>query len=196
MELCCFIKRGSESVNLAIRLIIGIFAFLTLLLTGSVLLEITGTFDPINELLSVQQSNEIFWILIGVLTFIGLVALIMFISAFKKSESSERNYQSPTDIGVIGISKDSIESTVLRIIRSFEGMRSVDVHSSISKKTQQVTVDVSYSPYGPSPVQENAKKLQETVKTELESWLEIPVKEVKVHVKHEPHSPKKRERVI
>ena len=196
MELCCFIKKGRESVNLAIRLLIGIYAFFTLLLTGSVLLDVTGTYDPFNALLNVQQSNEIFWILISLLSFIALVSLIMFITAFKKNDKSQRKYQSPTDIGVIGISKNSIESTVFRIIRRFEGMRSVDVQSSISNKTQQVTVDVSYSPYGPSPVQENAKKLQETVKTELEKWLEIPVKEVKVNVKHEPHSPKKSERVI
>ena len=183
-------------MNLAIRFIIGIYAFLTLLITGSVLLDVTAIFEPINELLAIQQTNEIYWIIIGVLSFVVVVSLILFLSSFKKRERSQSKYQSPTDIGVIGISKDSIESTVLRIIRRFEGIRSVDVDSSISKKTQQVTVSVCYSPFGPHPVQENAKKLQESVKMELEKWLEIPVKEVKVLVKNQSNPTKKRERVI
>ncbi|WP_306981421.1 alkaline shock response membrane anchor protein AmaP [Alkalicoccobacillus murimartini] len=183
-------------MNVAIRIIVGIYAFLTLLILGSVLLDVTGIYQPINELLAIQQTNEMYWILIGILSFVFVVSLILFLSSFKKRERTQSKFQSPTDIGVIGISKDSIESTVLRIIRRFEGVRSVDVDSSISKKTQQVTVSVSYAPFGPNPVQENAKKLQESVKMELEKWLEIPVKEVKVLVKNQSNPTKKRERVI
>lgn len=183
-------------MNLATRLIIGVYAFLAILLVGSVLLAVTGQYDPISELLSMQQNNELFWVLIGVLSFLGLVSFILFVSSFRKSETSQDKYRVPTDFGAIGISKNSIESTALRSTRKMDGMRSVEVKSRISQKTQQVSLSISYTPFGPNPVQKNAKLLQEMIKRDLEDWLEVSVKEVQVHVKDASNESKKRERVI
>lgn len=183
-------------MNLFIRFVLGIYAFLTLLLTASVLLTVTDTYNPIDAWLTAQQANEGFWIIIGILSFIGLLSLIFLIQAFSMKRSSHSKYVAPTDIGVIGISKASIESTVPTIIRRFDGLRSVKVDANILSKSQQVLVNVRYTPFGTSPVQENAKKLQETIKTELEKWLEIPVKEVKIAIENEPYTSKKQERVI
>lgn len=183
-------------MNLFLRFVLGIYALLTLVLTASVLLIVTDTYNPIDAWLSAQQTNEGFWIMIGLLSFIGLLSLIFLIQVFKMKQNNHSKYVAPTDIGVIGISKASIESTVLTIIRRFDGLRSVKVDADILSKSQQILIHVRYTPFGTSPVQENAKKLQETIKTEIEKWLEIPVKEVKIAVENEPYTTKKQERVI
>ncbi|WP_059103237.1 alkaline shock response membrane anchor protein AmaP [Shouchella shacheensis] len=183
-------------MNAGIKLLVGLYGFLSLLLVASVILVVTGVYNAFSALLNLQQGNEVFWILIGLLTFLGLMSFAFLVASFTRSSNSEKELQVRTDMGTIGISKQSIESTTLKSIRRFEGMRQIDVEARIFAKNEQVRLSITYTPFGPSPVQQTAKQMQESVKRDVESWLEVSVREVRIYVIDANAKSSKKERVV
>ncbi|QKS70048.1 alkaline shock response membrane anchor protein AmaP [Paenalkalicoccus suaedae] len=181
-------------MNAGLRFIVGLFGLINLLFVIAMILTLTGTYLVFDALLALQQQSEVFWILIGVLSFLGLLSLIFFLTSFKSSGKKGFSSQSlnvSTTSGEIGISRQAIESTVMRTVRTVDGIRSADVSIRIANKEEYVDVYISYTPFGDHPVQQTAKALQDRVKTELESWLEISVREVRVEIQDKSNAEKK-----
>ncbi|UTR05945.1 alkaline shock response membrane anchor protein AmaP [Alkalihalobacillus sp. LMS6] len=181
-------------MNGVLRFFMALFALLTLVISVGFILQITNVYNVFDEILALGEPY--FWVLIGVFAFLILLSLILFFASFRRSESEIHSYHVSTEVGEIGISKQSIESTALKSARSLDGMRSLEIHSRISRDSNQVALEITYTPFGPNPVQQNAKKLQDRVKQDLESWLEVAVSEVKVFVKQNQPNQNKRQRVI
>ncbi|GAF13280.1 hypothetical protein JCM19046_1512 [Bacillus sp. JCM 19046] len=181
-------------MNGLLRFFMAIYALITLLVSVGFILAVTEVYDVFTELLG--QGQEMFWVFIGIFSFLILLSLILFVASFRRSESEIQSYYVDTEIGAIGISKQSIESTAMKSARRLDGMRSIEIRSRLSRESNQVALEITYSPFGPNPVQQNARKLQETVKSDVESWLEVAVSEVKVYVRQTQPSSNKRQRVV
>ncbi|RQW18627.1 alkaline shock response membrane anchor protein AmaP [Bacillus sp. C1-1] len=185
---------GGETMNGVLRFFVALFALITLVVSIGIILQITDVYNVFDEILALGEPY--FWVLIGIFSFLVLISLILFIASFRRSESEIDSYHVSTEIGEIGISKQSIESTALKSARALDGMRSLEIRSRISRDSNRVSLDITYTPFGPNPVQQNAKELQDRVKKDLESWLEVAVSEVRVFVKQSQPNQNKRQRVI
>lgn len=185
---------GGEAMHGILRFFMALFAFLTFVVSVGFILEMTNVYDVFGEILSL--GNPSFWVLIGVFAYLSLLSLILFFASFKKGGSEINHYRTSTEVGQIDISKQSIESTAMKSARSLDGMRSLEVKSRISKDSKGVKLIITYTPFGSKPVQQNAKALQEKVKQDLESWLEVSVLEIQVYVRQNQSNQNKRQRVI
>ncbi|UTR07599.1 alkaline shock response membrane anchor protein AmaP [Alkalihalobacillus sp. LMS6] len=180
-------------MNGLLRFFMGVFAFVTLLVSTGAILTITNTYPVFEEIIA--QGQDFFWVLIGVFSFLILLAFILFVASVI-SRGHVGLFRSATELGEIAISQETIEATILKSARKLDGIRSLEVHSRMKNDGKSVLVDLTYSPFGTKPVQKNATALQDVVKHDLESWLEVHVAEVRVFVRPQTTSASKKQRVV
>lgn len=182
-------------MNFGLRLMMGIYTLLTLLLAVGIILMLTEVYDSAAYVLEFPKSEPFFIVVISLVAFIALVSLILFLSSFRSS-STKKDLNIDTSLGEISISKKSIESMAMNIVKKFEGIRSIDVHSHISSKAEKVKLIVTFSVFKNNAVQQTAKEMQQRLKKDLEAMLEVQVSDIHIYVVDLESKTNKKQRVI
>ncbi|MDZ5783066.1 alkaline shock response membrane anchor protein AmaP [Marinococcus luteus] len=141
------------------------------------------------------NSSAGFWIIIGTAIFIGLISLVMLVASLTGPSSSTDGLKIETADGTIDITKASIRSTVYQTLKEYTELRSPEVNVQIHRKENTVTIRTSFHLFRETGAQTLTKNVQQRVKENVEAWLEVPVREVRVTV-HEPKVDKKKARVV
>ncbi|GAK06226.1 hypothetical protein JCM19037_4806 [Geomicrobium sp. JCM 19037] len=187
-------------MNRFTQFIIGLNSFLTLLLITAFVLLAFNVYDIFLQIEMWPNSEQWFWVLIGILAFMALVSFILFVASFRTGESSSPRSRGNLDVrtptGTLSISKQTIDSTIYRIVKSFEGIRTVQVKSFIDSEEEKIDIEISYAVFGKEPVQQMADRIQRTVKEDVEQFLEVAVDNIKVNVKEPDSDQTQRERVV
>ncbi|MEK1832244.1 hypothetical protein AAAC51_35215 [Priestia megaterium] len=87
-----------------------------------------------------------------------------------------------------------MESTALRAIRSFQGIRSPEVQASIHSRKEKVSLYIHCSLFGRDGLPTLGKEMQLETKRAVEALLELPVHSVRIDLTDTPT--RKKERVV
>ncbi|WP_227394888.1 alkaline shock response membrane anchor protein AmaP [Jeotgalibacillus aurantiacus] len=113
--------------------------------------------------------------------FLGLIFIILLLTGVF-AKPPEKYMKIKTGIGDIDISRKSIESVALKSIRSIEGVRSPEVHAKLHGRKETVSVHVDCHIFDQSGLPTIGKSMQEQIKVQIESLLEVPVKKVSINI--------------
>lgn len=110
-----------------------------------------------------------------------LVGLIIFFMAFKRSYKSRQLVVSYPD-GELTINKKSIEKNILHTLRNYDNVRQPSVDVKLFQKKQSSYVDVAVDVFVTQTpnIQSYLAQLREDIKANVESFAELPVREVTV----------------
>ncbi|WP_042358880.1 alkaline shock response membrane anchor protein AmaP [Geomicrobium sp. JCM 19055] len=185
-------------MNRFTQFIIGLNSFLTLLLVTAVLLSIFDVYSVMLQIELWPNTAELFWVLIGILSFIALVNLILFFSSFRMGgpPRSRGQLDVRTQNGTLSISQQTIDSTIYRSVKRFEGIRAITIRSRIHSEEESLEIAISFSVIGNEPVQQLASKVQRAVKEDVEHFLEVAVSTVQVNIKEPEPDNSQKQRVV
>ncbi|MDX6153208.1 alkaline shock response membrane anchor protein AmaP [Marinococcus sp. PL1-022] len=177
------------------RLVGFLFAVATIIFSVGALLYLFDIGASTSVIDGWISSSVGFWIIIGMAVFIGLISLVMLVASLSGSSSSAEGLKIETADGTIDITKASIRSTVHQTLKKYTELRSPQVSVQIHRRQEAVTIRTSFHLFRETGAQTLTKEVQQRVKENVEAWLEVPVRDVRVTV-HEPKVDKKKARVV
>ncbi|MFC4736887.1 alkaline shock response membrane anchor protein AmaP [Bacillus daqingensis] len=182
-------------MNVLLRMIFAVYGLLGLALSVVVLLEVTGMYALLQLVTDGGMPQEVFWTIVGLTAFVGIVSLILFLTSFRKGESSKDTLEVPTSNGYIAIKKDAFESALGRFLAGRDGIRMTESKVNMHSKKNMVDIDVHYAPVSGRGIQQTGTELQEEIKSYLENWFEVTVRRVRIFVE-DPAKSKSKKRVV
>ena len=116
----------------------------------------------------------------GALLLIGFIYLF---SAFKRSYKSKHLVTSYPD-GELFVNKKSIEKTVLHTLQKYNNVRQPSIDVNLYTKKQSSYVDISADVFvtQTESIQSYLQGIREDIKTTVEQFAELPVREINLNV--------------
>ncbi|MEE1132295.1 MAG: alkaline shock response membrane anchor protein AmaP [Caryophanon sp.] len=160
------------------------FVGLWIVVVTGVFLFIYIDYEPIAEYQRTLQRYDwfepaLYWTA-GLLAAFGLLLLLLSFRPSYKSRGLVMSY----DDGELFINKKSIEKNVLHTVRQYSDVRQPSIKVDLYQKRQSSYMDVFVEAFVTNSVnaQSYIEALRQDIKASAESFAELPVREVKIHV--------------
>lgn len=124
-------------------------------------------------------------ILCGIL---GIFFLILLLTAIFTS-SPDQFLTLKTAMGMIEISKKTIESTAKRSFHDLPDVKNPKVKAKLRRKVSDTSIDVSVEVFDAKALPTLGEEIQALVKNSIESALEVKVSKIKVQIKETKMQP-------
>ncbi|CDF58209.1 alkaline shock response membrane anchor protein AmaP [Thermobrachium celere] len=156
-----------------------VFVYITcvMLILGFLLSVSVGIYDY-NRFVNLLDKNYNSIYTIFTIVILIIISLILLMSLFKRNKTSYLIKYSPD--GEITITFDTIKSIVYKASQQIRGLKDVKVF--IKPKGEKVCVLIRGTILPELNVPQTVNELQKLVKEKIETYIEIPVEEVKVVV--------------
>ncbi|MGI6453349.1 MAG: alkaline shock response membrane anchor protein AmaP [Syntrophomonadaceae bacterium] len=160
------------------RLVLLIYNLGLLVLAGFALVAAMGRPEPvtyISQAMATPQNR----IIVGIIAILAMVAAIAVIfSVFKTKSESSSYLVSKELLGEICITVPAIKLLIMKAVHKVEGVK--EVRPSVHKGSNGVIIKIHTLINPDYPVPELSKKVQETVKKQLEELGGLQVDEVRI----------------
>ncbi|MCP1452005.1 alkaline shock response membrane anchor protein AmaP [Priestia megaterium] len=175
------------------RFLIAIIGIAGLICSGMLALMVYKVPHLSNWVEKWQHQEWFYYTILSISAFLAVIFIIFLLTGIF-SRPPKKNLAIVTGEGKITISKTTIESTALRAIRSFQGIRSPEVQASIHSRKERVSLYINCSLFGRDGLPTLGKEMQLETKRAVEALLELPVHSVRIDLTDT--QTRKKERVV
>ncbi len=142
-------------------------------------LEILDVRNEVNSILSYIINNRI--LIMGLGLVVSLLALVGIFASTDKDENVKAGLAIKHEAGTVYITKDTFESIVLNVAKSFGALKNIKVSVNISEEGAFVSVYTYIMPDTVVPTL--TSKLQENIKDAVLKQTTVEIKEANIKIK-------------
>jgi uncharacterized alkaline shock family protein YloU len=142
-------------------------------------LQVLDVKDELNSIITYVINNRI--LIMGTSLIVSLLSLVGIFAASDKDEDVKAGLAIKHETGTVYITKDTFESIVLNVARSYATLKNIKVSVNISEEGAIVTVYTYIMPDTVVPTL--TSKLQENIKDAVLKQTTVEIKEVNIKIK-------------